>query len=119
LDIGKAVDACEVAAPAVFYDAPVSGGTAGAKAGTLTFMVGTSQIDPLFPLIEQILGYMGENIYPMGGRSLGLAAKLSNNYLSGIIAIATSEAMNLGMRLGIDPIALSRCFAASSGGNWV
>ena len=55
----------------------------------------------------------------MGGPSLGLAAKLSNNYLSGLIALATSEAMNMGIRLGLDPLVLSRCFQTSSGSSWV
>lgn len=62
---------------------------------------------------------MGKHIYPLGGPTLGLAAKLSNNYLSGMIALATSEAMNLGMRLGVDPKVLQRCFSTSSGGSWV
>lgn len=105
--------------PPHFYDAPVSGGTAGAMKGTLTFMVGASQDDPYFPLLKEIFSFMGSSIYAVGGRSLGLAAKLSNNYLSGMIALATSEAMNLGMRLGIDPKVLSDCFNTSSGGSWV
>jgi 3-hydroxyisobutyrate dehydrogenase len=62
---------------------------------------------------------MGKSILPMGGRGLGLAAKLSNNYLSGIIALATSEAMNLGMKLGIDPKILSDCLDKGSAANWV
>ena len=53
------------------------------------------------------------------GRSLGLAAKLSNNHLPGLIALAISEAMNMGMRLGLDPLVLSRRFQTSSGRSWV
>ncbi|TFK66543.1 hypothetical protein BDN72DRAFT_844225 [Pluteus cervinus] len=102
-----------------FYDAPVSGGTAGAEKAILTFMVGISPEDPTFPLLKQMFSYMGTSIYALGGPGLGLAAKLSNNYLSGMIALATSEAMNLGMRLGIDPKVLSDCFSTSSGGSWV
>lgn len=82
-------------------------------------MVGASENDPLLPVLKQIFGFMGTSIYPVGGRSLGLAAKLSNNYLSSMVTLATSEAMNLGMRLGIDPKVLSTCFKTSSGGNWV
>ncbi|TFK44198.1 3-hydroxyisobutyrate dehydrogenase [Crucibulum laeve] len=103
----------------VFFDAPVSGGTAGASKGTLTFMLGCDSNSSYLPLLRRILGTMGTNIHPMGGPSLGLASKLSNNYLSGMIALATSEAMNLGMRLGVDSLALSRCFQTSSGANWV
>ncbi|GLB36954.1 putative NAD-binding of NADP-dependent 3-hydroxyisobutyrate dehydrogenase [Lyophyllum shimeji] len=102
-----------------FYDAPVSGGTAGASKAILTFMVGASPSDPDFPLLKEVFSYMGTSIHALGGPSLGLAAKLSNNYLSGMIALATAEAMNLGMRLGLDPKVLSDCFATSSGGSWV
>lgn len=62
---------------------------------------------------------MGRSIACVGGPGLGLAAKLCNNYLSGVIAIATSEAMNLGMRLGVDAKVLSGVFRSSSAGNWV
>ena len=95
----------------------------GAAAGTLTFMVGASpdgSIDPFFHNdVQPLLRLMGSNVFCLGGPSLGLVAKLSNNYLSGIIAIATSEAMNIGMRHGIDPKLLKECFRNSSGGNWV
>lgn len=102
-----------------FYDAPVSGGTPGAEKGTLTFMVGSTKEDPHAPFLRRILGMMGKNIFLCGGPSMGLVCKLSNNYLSGIIAIATSEAMNMGMRHGVDPKVLQQCFSKSSGGNWV
>jgi len=86
---------------------------------TLTFMVGIEKNSPHIPLLWYIFSFMGKSLHAMGGPSLGLAAKLSNNYLSGMIALATSEAMNLGMRLGLDPRTLSDCFATSSGGSWV
>ncbi|KAG6828691.1 hypothetical protein H0H92_007053 [Tricholoma furcatifolium] len=105
--------------PPKFYDAPVSGGTPGASKATLTFMVGASPTDPHLPLLNSIFSFMGTSIHAMGGPSLGLAAKLSNNYLSGAIALATAEAMNLGMRLGLDPKVLSDCIATSSGASWV
>ncbi|KAF9479044.1 putative 3-hydroxyisobutyrate dehydrogenase [Pholiota conissans] len=105
--------------PPQFFDAPVSGGTAGASKGTLTIMLGCAQDSHSLPLLTRILRTMGTNVYALGGPSLGLAAKLSNNYLSGMIALATSEAMNLGMRLGVDPRVLQRCFSTSSGGSWV
>lgn len=117
--MGDAVKASDSFNPPQFYDAPVSGGTPGAEKGILTFMVGASPDDPNFPLLQKLFSYMGTSIYPIGGRSLGLAAKLSNNYLSGMIALATAEAMNLGMRCGIDPKILSECFKTSSGGSWV
>ncbi|KAJ3800077.1 NAD binding domain of 6-phosphogluconate dehydrogenase-domain-containing protein [Lentinula aff. detonsa] len=119
LEVGRAVAASHSMNAPRFFDAPVSGGTRGAEKGILTFMVGAAEDDPQFPLLRRIFSCMGTSIYPIGGQSLGLAAKLSNNYLSGMIALATSEAMNLGMRLGIDPKVLSDCFKTSSGGSWV
>ena len=90
-------DACAEKHPkATFYDAPVSGGVIGAEKGTLTFMLGCKDDDPNVKLLLQLLGLMGGNIFPCGGPSLGLTAKLCNNYCSGLIAIATSEAMNIG-----------------------
>ncbi|KAJ7925275.1 6-phosphogluconate dehydrogenase [Mycena leptocephala] len=105
--------------PAAFFDCPVSGGTAGAEKGIITFMCGIAADDPWFPLIHATLKTMGRSINPMGGKGLGLAAKLSNNYLSGVIALATSEAMNLGMKLGIEAKVLSDCLNQGSAANWV
>ncbi|KAF7361919.1 putative 3-hydroxyisobutyrate dehydrogenase, mitochondrial [Mycena venus] len=119
LAVGEAVRTSDPENPAIFLDCPVSGGTAGAAKGIITFMCGIAADDEMFPLLHAILKNMGRSINPMGGRGLGLAAKLSNNYLSGIIALATSEAMNLGMKLGIDPKVLSDCFNEGSAANWV
>lgn len=69
--------------------------------------------------VTPLLRLMGRTVACVGGPGLGLAAKLCNNYLSGVIAIATSEAMNLGMRLGVDARVLSGVFRTSSAGNWV
>lgn len=69
--------------------------------------------------VTPLLHLMGRTVACVGGPGLGLAAKLCNNYLSGVIAIATSEAMNLGMRLGVDARVLSGVFRTSSAGNWV
>ncbi|KAJ6499326.1 3-hydroxyisobutyrate dehydrogenase [Mycena sanguinolenta] len=117
--VGEAVKMSNPTNPPSFFDCPVSGGTAGAAKGIITFMCGIAADDENFELIHAILKTMGKSINPMGGRGLGLAAKLSNNYLSGIIALATSEAMNLGMKLGIDAKVLSDCLAQGSAANWV
>lgn len=119
LSVGSAVHSASNVDPPTFHDAPVSGGTPGAFAASLTFMVGIDKDSPHRPLLWHVFSFMGKSLYAMGGPSLGLAAKLSNNYLSGMIALATAEAMNLGMRLGLDPKTLSDCFATSSGGSWV
>ncbi|KAL5528340.1 hypothetical protein ACEPAF_7476 [Sanghuangporus sanghuang] len=104
---------------ACFYDAPVSGGVHGAEAGTLSFLAGASDGDAHFQqYVKPILQLMGKNIFCIGAQSQGLVAKLCNNYLSGICAIATAEAMNIGMRHGIDKHLLSEVFKKSTGGNW-
>ncbi|KAJ7262200.1 NAD binding domain of 6-phosphogluconate dehydrogenase-domain-containing protein [Mycena haematopus] len=117
--VGEAVKMSDPTNSAAFFDCPVSGGTAGATKGIITFMCGIAADDEKFPLIHSVLKNMGKSINPMGGRGHGLAAKLSNNYLSGIIALATSEAMNLGIKLGLDPKVLSDCLDQGSAANWV
>ncbi|PVH80453.1 hypothetical protein DL98DRAFT_531997 [Cadophora sp. DSE1049] len=104
---------------ASFYDAPVSGGVVGAVKGTIAFFLGCSKMDPSLPRLTQLLKNMGSQVIPCGGPSLGLAAKLSNNYLSGVIAIACSEAMDMGMRAGLDPITLAKVYAAGTAQNTV
>lgn len=100
-----------------FYDAPVSGGVLGAVKGTIAFFLGSSQHDTNLPRLKPLLEMMGGKVIACGGPSLGLAAKLSNNYLSGIITIATSEAMDMGMRAGIDADVLASVFAAGTAQN--
>ena len=99
-----------------FIDAPVSGGTGGAIAGTLTFMVGGSDADleRARPLLEK----MGKNIFHAGGVGAGQTAKICNNMLLGILMIGTSEAIALGVANGLDPKVLSEIMRRSSGGNW-
>lgn len=104
---------------ASFYDAPVSGGVVGAVKGTIAFFLGCSSQDPNLPRLTQLLQMMGKQIIPCGGPSLGLAAKLSNNYLSGVIAIACSEAMDMGMRSGLDPRVLAKVYAAGTAQNTI
>ena len=100
-----------------FIDAPVSGGTAGAAAGTLTFMVGGSEqaLGRARPLLEK----MGANIFHAGDIGAGQTAKICNNMLLGILMIGTSEAMALGLANGLDPKALAEIMRRSSRGNWV
>ena len=97
-----------------FYDAPVSGGVLGAEAGTLTFMLGCSEEDPNYSLLLKLIGMMGTSIIACGKPSLGLVAKLCNNYCSGLIAIATSEAMDIAIRSGLDPRVLKNIFSSST-----
>ncbi|WP_038203425.1 3-hydroxyisobutyrate dehydrogenase [Xenophilus azovorans] len=97
-------------------DAPVSGGTGGAIAGTLTFMVGGSEAD--LERARPVLEKMGANIFHAGGPGAGQTAKICNNMLLGILMIGTSEAIALGVANGLDPKVLSEIMRRSSGGNW-
>ncbi|MNP12250.1 3-hydroxyisobutyrate dehydrogenase [compost metagenome] len=97
-------------------DAPVSGGTGGAAAGTLTFMVGAS--DALFATLQPVLAQMGRNIVHCGDVGTGQIAKICNNLLLGISMIGVSEAMALGNALGIDIKVLAGIINSSTGRCW-
>ena len=99
-----------------FLDAPVSGGTGGAIAGSLTFIVGGN--DDAFAKAEPILAVMGKNIFHAGDHGAGQVAKICNNMLLGILMAGTAEAINLGVKNGLDPKVLSDIMLQSSGRNW-
>lgn len=97
-------------------DGPVSGGTGGAQAGTLTFMVGASPA--LFALLQPVLAQMGRNIVHCGEVGTGQIAKICNNLLLGISMIGVAEAMALGAALGIDTGVLAGIINSSTGRCW-
>ncbi|UTH73175.1 3-hydroxyisobutyrate dehydrogenase [Chromobacterium sp. IIBBL 290-4] len=97
-------------------DAPVSGGTAGAAAGTLTFIVGGAAED--LARARPMLEAMGKNIFHAGGAGAGQTAKICNNMLLGILMAGTAEALALGVKNGLDPKVLSEIISKSSGRNW-
>lgn len=99
-----------------FLDAPVSGGTGAAIAGTLTFIVGGSA--EAYARAEPILAAMGKNIFHAGDHGAGQVAKICNNMLLGILMAGTAEAINLGVKNGLDPKVLSDIMLKSSGRNW-
>lgn len=100
----------------VCVDAPVSGGTASAAAGTLTFMVGGS--DKAFSQVKPILGSMGKKIFHAGDAGCGQMAKICNNMLLGISMIGVCEAFNLGKALGLSPQAFFDICKEASGQCW-
>lgn len=100
----------------IFVDAPMSGGVVGATAGTLTFMLGAPA--DLVPVLEPILLRMGKRVLHCGNPGAGLSAKLANNYLLAINNIATAEAMNLGVKWGLDPKVLAGVINVSTGKCW-
>ena len=97
-------------------DAPVSGGTAGSIAGTLTFIVGGD--DAALQRAHPLLSIMGKNIFHAGASGAGQTAKICNNMLLGIQMIGTAEALALGVANGLDPKVLSDIMVKSSGRNW-
>jgi 3-hydroxyisobutyrate dehydrogenase len=97
-------------------DAPVSGGTAGATAGTLTFIVGGPAES--LELARPALQAMGRNIFHMGDAGAGQVAKLCNNMALAVIMGVTAEAIALGTAHGLDPKVLSQMMAVSTGRSW-
>lgn len=97
-------------------DAPVSGGTAGAAAGTLTFIVGgdADALERARPLLQA----MGRNIFHVGASGAGQVAKLCNNMALGVIMAVTGEALALGVAHGLDPKVLSQMMAVSTSRSW-
>lgn len=100
----------------VLLDTPVSGGVGGAEAGTLTFMVGGDAAE--FERAKPFLQCMGKNIVHCGGTGNGQVVKICNNLVLGISMIGVSEAMNLGISLGMDAKTLAGIFNTSSARCW-
>ena len=100
---------------AQFLDAPVSGGTAGAQAGTLTIMVGGDQeaLDKARPVLEAF----GQRIHLVGPSGSGTIVKLANQLLVGINMAGVAEALVLGVKAGADPVKMLEVLSTSFGGS--
>lgn len=118
VDVSSARDVAAQASAAGLgiLDAPVSGGVAGASAGTLTFMVGGSQAD--FATMKPLFDIMGARAIHCGDTGSGQAAKLCNNMILGVTMIATCEAFALADKLGLDRQKLFDVASTSSGSSW-
>jgi 3-hydroxyisobutyrate dehydrogenase len=118
IDVATAREVAARAAEKGFamLDAPVSGGVAGAQAGTLTFMVGGP--DAAFARARPILEAMGKTIVHAGGSGNGQAAKICNNMILGVSMIGVSEAFLLAEKLGLDAQRLFDIASKSSGQCW-
>jgi 3-hydroxyisobutyrate dehydrogenase len=116
VDSAKAVHVGAEKAGFQFIDAPVSGGTGGAEAGTLTFMCGG--LEDSFARARPILEAMGKRVVLAGGPGTGQAAKICNNMLLAISMIGTCEAFVLAEKLGLDPQKLFEIASTSSGQCW-
>ena len=97
-------------------DAPVSGGTSGAKEGSLTFICGghTTDIESARPILLS----MGKNVFHAGEHGAGQTAKACNNMLLATQMAATAEAIQMGVNCGLDARTLSNIMLNSSGCNW-
>lgn len=110
--------AAALAAKAVrFIDAPVSGGSIGAQNATLAIMVGGAAAD--LERARPALSAMGANIIHVGEVGAGEAAKICNNLITGVAAVAVSEAFRIAQGLGVDPAILTEVISKSSGNTWV
>jgi 3-hydroxyisobutyrate dehydrogenase len=118
IDVATAREVGEAAAGRglAMVDAPVSGGVAGAIAATLTFMVGGP--DKSFAMARPILAAMGKAVIHAGSAGSGQAAKICNNMLLGASMIATAEAFNLAIKLGLDPQVFFDISSKASGQCW-
>ena len=97
-------------------DAPVSGGTGGATAGTLTFMVGGAE--DAFHTAQPLFEIMGQKAVHCGAAGNGQAAKICNNMILGVTMIASCEAFALADKLGLDRQAMFDVVSTSSGYSW-
>jgi 3-hydroxyisobutyrate dehydrogenase len=118
IDVESAKQAHALAAKhgVLSVDAPVSGGTAGARGATLTFMCGGEAT--AFAAAKPVLERMGKKIVHCGGAGAGQAAKICNNMILGISMIAVSEAFALAEKLGLSHKALFDVASTSSGQCW-
>jgi len=125
LEVGKATDetSSQLASGSTldFVDAPVSGGPMGAEAGSLCFMVGADKPEQSFDKVKDVLSHMGksDSIFLCGKVGAGVSFKIINNYLSAITSLAASEALNIGVKLGLDPKTLTNVINASGGQCWI
>jgi 2-hydroxy-3-oxopropionate reductase/2-hydroxymethylglutarate dehydrogenase len=99
-------------------DAPVSGGSQGAVAGTLSIMAGGDRA--VFERVQPVFEAMGRHdyIFYVGPNGSGQIVKLINQHLCGVIAAADAEAFILGVAAGADVEAMAKIIGVSSGGNW-
>jgi 3-hydroxyisobutyrate dehydrogenase len=116
VETARAVAAAAKVNELEMLDAPVSGGVAGARAATLTIMVGGS--DTAFERARPVLEGMGRNIVHAGAAGSGQAAKICNNMILGISMIAVCEAFVLAEKLGLDARKLFEISSQSSGQCW-
>jgi 3-hydroxyisobutyrate dehydrogenase len=116
VDSARTVTASAEQAGLAMLDAPVSGGTAGAQNGTLTFMVGGTE--DAFGCGKPILEAMGKNIFHAGGPGAGQAVKICNNMMLAINMVGVSEGFLLAQKLGLDWDKLHQICTTATANSW-
>jgi 3-hydroxyisobutyrate dehydrogenase len=98
-------------------DAPVSGAESGAKAAELIFMVGgeISSVSRARPLLD----IMGKQVFHLGPIGAGHIMKSMNNLVTAMTFMATTEALTVGKRLGLDPNVMTDVLNVSTGMSWI
>jgi 3-hydroxyisobutyrate dehydrogenase len=116
VDSARTVTATAETAGLAMLDAPVSGGTAGAQNGTLTFMVGGT--DEAFTRGKSVLEAMGKNIFHAGGPGAGPTVKICNNMMLAINMVGVSEGFLLARKLGLDWDKLHQICTTATANSW-
>jgi 3-hydroxyisobutyrate dehydrogenase len=116
VDTAREVTAAASEVGLAMLDAPVSGGTAGAQNGTLTFMVGGT--DEAFACGQPVLAAMGKNIFHAGGPGAGQAVKICNNMMLAINMVGVSEGFLLAQKLGLDWDKLHQICSTATSNSW-
>jgi 3-hydroxyisobutyrate dehydrogenase len=116
VETARTVTAAAATAGLAMLDAPVSGGTAGAQNGTLTFMVGGTE--DAFSRGKSVLEAMGKNIFHAGGPGAGQAVKICNNMMLAINMVGVSEGFLLAQKLGLDWEKLHQICATATANSW-
>ena len=116
VESARAVAADAGARGIAMLDAPVSGGTSGAAAGTLTFMIGGPE--PALAQVSELFDVVGARAIHCGASGAGQAAKICNNMILGTTMAVTCEGFALADALGLDRQALYDVVSTSSGQSW-
>jgi 3-hydroxyisobutyrate dehydrogenase len=116
VESARTVSATAETAGLAMLDAPVSGGTAGALNGTLTFMVGGTEA--AFTRGKSVLEAMGKNIFHAGEPGAGQAVKICNNMMLAINMVGVSEGFLLAQKLGLDWNKLHQICATATANSW-
>lgn len=102
-----------------FIDTPVSGGVAGARKASLSFMLSRMTHEEITPGLTKLLNFMGKNIFPCGSKhGAGLAAKLSNNYLLAVTNLAVADSFQLAKSFDLNLQQYAKLVAVSTGKSW-